>query len=74
MWGWSEVRRDGEKERDRSEKTTERERVGVTDSVLLLVVTKQWGPTGLIKCLLSLIIGCLRRERVQTLMNKSREK
>lgn len=67
------VVREGERERHGK---SERESVcvWVTDSVFPLVVTKQWGPTGLIKRLLSLIIGCLRRGRVQTLMNKSREK
>lgn len=41
-----------------------------------LWVPNSGGPTGLIylKCLLSLITGCLRRGRVQTLMNKLREK
>ena len=38
------------------------------------MVTKQRRPTCLIKCLFSLIIGCLERGRVQTLMNKQREK
>lgn len=39
-----------------------------------LVVTKQRRPTGSIKCLFSPIIGCLKRGRVPTLMNKWREK